>query len=89
MPDRPKPIKHSEEWWEVNNAIAEENGAFKEDKNPCHEVKHSPGGVCPCCGAELIEENHVTWAGDEIGELDYMQQTCWSCGWQSIPLYDV
>ncbi len=82
-------MKHSEEWWEVNNAIAEENGAFD-----CREAKHSPTGLCPCCGLELIIIYITAEVEVEIGvffELDGVVQHCPDddCGWSSLPLYDV
>jgi len=53
------------------------------------EVIHdySSTGLCPMCGVELEEEYTEFWVGPVLNNV--LEQSCPSCGWRSVPLYDL
>lgn len=49
----------------------------------------SPNGLCPCCGAELVEISE--YVEGTRGETEWYEhvQCCTSCHYQSEPYYDL
>ena len=53
----------------------------KEEDEPCLDT-YSANGLCPCCGAELVEEN-PQWASPGFVQI------CNACNYMSDVLYDL
>jgi len=50
---------------------------------------YSSNGLCPCCGVQFETYTEEYWTGTYHNVLcQEIQQTCPSCGWMSVPLYD-
>jgi predicted RNA-binding Zn-ribbon protein involved in translation (DUF1610 family) len=45
---------------------------------------YSSTGMCPCCGVELVTDTTF----DEMSGLYAHIQSCESCGWESVLLYE-
>jgi len=56
----------------------------EEDLSEQCMADYSSTGMCPCCGVELVTDTMF----DEMSGLYAHIQSCESCGWESVPLYE-
>jgi len=60
----------------------------QQEHEDCNQ-DYSSTGMCPCCGVELETYTEEYWTGTYDNVLcEEIHQTCPSCGWMSVPLYD-